>query len=115
MLITLLPTNEPGHYPSLARQLLVQESDRLIKAQHLLTIIGIRRVEERLKALLLFLKREIGTPTDDGIRLQTRLTHQHLAESIHTTRVTVTRTLGDFCNQGLISFDKKKHLIIKDL
>ena len=103
------------NHPSLAKQLLVQSSDRLIKAQRLLAIIGIRRVEERLKALLLLLKQEIGQPADDGIRLQVRFTHQHLAESIHTTRVTVTRTLGDFLHQGLIGFDKEKHLIIKDL
>lgn len=102
------------NYSLLAKQLLVQESDHLIKAQRLLAIISIRRVEERLKALLLELKQEIGQPTDDGIRLQVRFTHQHLAESIHTTRVTVTRTLGDFFNQGLIGFDKEKHIIIKD-
>lgn len=100
-------------YPSLAKQFLIQSSDRLIKAQKLLTIIGTRKVEERLKALLLLLKHEIGQPTDDGIRLQVRFTHRHLAESIHTTRVTVTRTLGDFLSQGLIGFDKKKHIIIK--
>lgn len=100
-------------HPSLARQLLIQESDRLIKAQRLLTIIGIRKVEERLKALLLLLKQEIGQTTDDGIRLQVRFTHQHLAESIHTTRVTVTRTLGELFNQGLIAFDKEKHIVIK--
>jgi len=102
-----------ANHPLLVRQLLIQESARLIKAQRLLAIIGIRKVDERLKALLLFLKQEIGQPTDEGIRLQVRFTHQHLAESIHTTRVTVTRTLGDFLNQGLIALDKEKRIIIK--
>ena len=98
---------------SLARQLVNQWSDRLIQSQRLLTIIAISKVEDRLRALLSMLKREIGQPVEDGVRLQVRFTHQHLAESIHTTRVTVTRTLGDFLDRDLISFDSDKHMIIK--
>ena len=99
----------------LARQLLTQLSDRLIQSQHLLTIIAIKKVEDRLKALLSLLKREIGQAADDGVRLQVRFTHQHLAESIHTTRVTVTRTLGDFIDRGLIRLDSDKHIVVKEL
>lgn len=101
--------------PLLARQLLTQSSDRLIQSQRLLAIIAIRKVEDRLKSLLSLLKQEIGQPTSDGVRLQVRFTHQHLAESIHTTRVTITRTLGNFLNQGLISLDREKHIIVKGL
>ena len=98
----------------LARQLLTQSSDRLIQSQRLLAIVAIRKVEDRLKALLSLLKQEIGQPTDDGVRLQVRFTHQHLAESIRTTRVTVTRTLGDLIDQGLICLDKEEHIIVQD-
>lgn len=101
--------------PSLARQFIAQFSDRLIKSQQLLAIIAISRVEDRLKQLLLMLKQEIGQPAADGTRLQARFTHQHLAESIHTTRVTITRILGDFKNQGLIYFDDQRHIIVKDV
>ena len=101
--------------PLLAKQFLSQFSDRLIKYQKLLSIISIRRVEDRLKQLLLMLKQEIGQPEDDGVRLQVRFTHQHLAEVIHTTRVTVTRVLGDFQTQGSIYFDDTRHIVIRDL
>ncbi len=99
-------------HPALARQFLTQFSDRLLKSQQLLTIIAISRVEERLRRLLLMLKQEMGQPVTDGIRLQVRFTHQHLAEAIHTTRVTVTRMLGDFQNQCLIYFDSDRHIVI---
>ena len=102
-------------YPSLGRQFLAQFSDRLIKSQQLLAIIAISRVEDRLKHLLSMLKQEIGHTVEDGVRLQVRFTHQHLAESIHTTRVTITRILGEFQAQGLVYFDRDRHLVIKNI
>ena len=101
--------------PSLARQFFSQFSDRLIKSQQLLSIVAIKSVEERLKQLLLMLKQEMGQPVTGGVRLQVRFTHQHLAEALNTTRVTVTRILGSFQNQGLIYFDDRRHIVIKDL
>ena len=100
-------------YPQLGRQFLTQFSDRLLKSQHLLTIIAIKKVEDRLKNLLLLMKQEIGQPVSDGVRLQVRFTHQHLAEAINTTRVTVTRTLGDLQRQELLYIDGEKHIVLK--
>ncbi len=102
-----------SRYPQLGRQFLSQFSDRLLKSQHLLTIIAIKKVEDRLKNLLLLMKQEIGQPVSDGVRLQVRFTHQHLAEAINTTRVTVTRTLGDFQRQELLYIDGEKHIVLK--
>jgi CRP-like cAMP-binding protein len=102
-------------YPSLARQFLAQFSDRLLKSQQLLTIIATSRVEDRLRNLLSMLKQEIGQLVEDGIRLPVRFTHQHLAEAVHTTRVTVTRILGDFQEQNLVYFDSDRHIIIQGL
>ena len=108
------PQDVIGH-PSLARQFFSQFSDRLIKSQQLLSIVAIKSVEERLKQLLLMLKQEMGQPVTEGVRLQVRFTHQHLAEALNTTRVTVTRILGSFQNQGLIYFDDRRHIVIKNL
>ena len=101
--------------PLLARQFLAQFSDRLIVSEQLLSIIAIRRVEDRLRQFLLMLGRKIGQSVADGVRLQVRFTHQHLAEAIHTTRVTVTRILGDFQHRGWVYFDDERHIVIKDL
>lgn len=101
--------------PPLAKQFFAQFSDRLIKSQQLLSIVAVRSVEERLKQLLLMLKQEMGQSIDGGVRLQVRFTHQHLAEAINTTRVTVTRILGSLQDRELIYFDRNRHIVIVSL
>lgn len=98
--------------PSLARSLLAQFSDRLIKSEQLLAIAAVRRIEDRLWQLLLMLRKVMGQNVTDGTRIQVRFTHQQLAEIIFTTRVTVTRILGDFQNRGWINIDSDRHIII---
>jgi CRP-like cAMP-binding protein len=100
--------------PLLARQLLTQFSDRVIKSEQLLAIIALRRVEDRLQQLLLMLKQEMGQSVVNGMRLQVRFTHQHLAKAICTTRVTITRALGDFQARGWIYFDRDRHIVIRN-
>lgn len=89
--------------------------DRLEKTQQLSTIVMINRIEERLRQLLLMLRQEMGIPAADGVHLQIRFTHQHLADIIGTSRVTITRILGDFRSQGLIALGAKRHIVIKSL
>ncbi len=105
--------SELAKSPERARILMSQLSQRLIKAEKLLTITGMRRVRERLWQLLLILKEEMGQPVVNGTRLTIRFTHQNLAQIICTTRVTVTNILGDFKEQRLISIDNARHIIIK--
>ena len=101
--------------PLLARQFFAQFSDRLIKSQQLLSIIAVKSVEERIKQLLIMLKQEMGQSVSDGVRLQVRFTHQHLAEILNTTRVTVTRILGNLQGRDLIYFDRDRHIVITSL
>ena len=108
------PLSEIESYPNLAYSVLTQVMRRLEQAEALLAIAGLRKVEERLRELLRMLKQEMGQPIPGGTRLQVRLTHQTLANAIRTTRVTVTRLLGDFQRQGLIALDSDRHLIILD-
>lgn len=98
----------------LVNNLLNQMVIRMEQAENLLTIANHKRVETRLKQLLLLLKLHLGQPCEEGIRLEVRLTHQHLASAIGTTRVTVTRLLKDIQSQELITMDKNRHLIILD-
>jgi CRP-like cAMP-binding protein len=79
-----------------------------------LAISGKRQVKERLQYFLLFLKQEIGQPSDQGTRLPVRLTHQDIADACCTTRVTITRLIGKLQKQEKISFDAKHQRIFKD-
>lgn len=100
--------------PRLSQLLLPQLAKRMRQTETLLAIAGIRRVEDRLHQLLLLLKEEIGQPVAVGTRLSYRLTHQNLATAIGTTRVTITRILGNLRSQGWITLDGDRHIIIKD-
>jgi CRP-like cAMP-binding protein len=104
--------NEIESSPNLSQTVLNQLVLRLRQTEALLAISGIRLVEQRLIKLLTLLKREFGEPTEGGTRLGVRFTHQNIANVIGTTRVTVTRLLGEFQRQGLISFDGDRHLVI---
>ncbi|MCX5958994.1 MAG: cyclic nucleotide-binding domain-containing protein [Cyanobacteria bacterium] len=44
----------------------------------------------------------------EGITIDLRLSHQAIAEAIGSTRVTITRLLGDLRNDGLVQIDRKK-------
>ncbi len=98
--------------PEIAQSLLPQLSQRLRQAEALLAIAGHRRVEHRTIELLLLLQREFGQPWQGGTRLTLRLTHQDLANAIGTSRVTMTRLLGKFKQEGKITFDRDRHIII---
>ena len=99
----------------LGKLVLTQTLKRLQQAESLLAIAGYKRVDERLQALLKLLAQEMGQPLEGGIRLSVRLTHQMLANAIGTTRVTITRLLGELQSQGQVSFDDDRHLVIHRL
>jgi len=85
---------------------------RLRQAEALLALTGKRPVAERLHHFLLLLAQEHGQKTPVGIRLLLRLTHQDMASAIGTTRVTVTRLLNQWRQQGHLSFDDQRHMIV---
>ncbi|MBE9200671.1 MULTISPECIES: PAS domain-containing protein [unclassified Nodularia (in: cyanobacteria)] len=100
--------------PMLSHILLPKINQRLQQTESFLVIAGKRRVEERLYHLLQLLKQQIGEPVAEGTRLSVRLTHEDIASACCTTRVTITRLMGKLQQQGLISFDSKKYIILKD-
>ena len=100
--------------PSLAQTVLDGITRRLRQTEAILAIAGYRRVEDRLAQLLRLLEAEIGQTTEEGMRLQVRLTHQTLANAIGTTRVTVTRLLGKLQRSDCIRIDRDRHIIIKN-
>ncbi len=89
-------------------------SRRLRQTEAFLTMVGHRRVKDRLCELLTLLGREVGQPVDGGIRLSIRLTHQHLANAIGTTRVTVTRLLGQLREENWLAVDRNHYIVIPD-
>lgn len=60
--------------------------------------------EARLVAFLLVLCRDFGVETDAGIKINLKLSHQTLADLIHSNRVSITRILGQLQKQQMISY-----------
>lgn len=100
--------------PHLTQTVLFQLNQRRQQVDALLTIAGLRRIEDRLQQLLLLLKQELGEPVAGGNRIIVRFTHQYLANAIGSSRVTVTRLIGEFQRRGLIAIDSDRHIIVKD-
>ncbi len=98
--------------PRLLREVYGSLCRRLQQAETIVALLGQRRVEERLKLFLELLAKEMGQPVEAGTRLNLRLTHQHLANALGTTRVTVTRILNQLRDGGWLSFDQGRHIVI---
>jgi CRP-like cAMP-binding protein len=107
-----LTLEEIDQSPVLAKSIFLHLSRRLQQTEALLAMVGYRRVEERLRHLLLLLQQEIGQPAEYGTRLSVRLTHQQLANAIGTTRVTVTRLLHDLRDKSWLTVDSQRHLVL---
>jgi CRP-like cAMP-binding protein len=110
-----LPMREIHGDPALAVAMLQAVSQRYRQSQSLLGLMGLRRVEERLRGFLELLASEYGQPCAEGLRLNVRLTHQELASALGTTRVTVTRVLGALREEGWLQLDGQRRLVLSHL
>lgn len=83
-------------------------SSRILQTEMMIETLAHRDMGSRLVSFLLILCRDFGTPSSDGITIDLKLSHQAIAEAIGSTRVTVTRLLGELRDDKMISIHKKK-------
>lgn len=88
--------------------------NHLQQAEELMVIRSYRRVDMMLVKLLGWLAKRFGRSVSKGNLIDLRLTHQDLAELVGTTRVTITRTLGQFEQQGLIERLSVHRILLKE-
>lgn len=94
--------------PELSMVLLRGLSSRILQTEMMIETLAHRDMGSRLVSFLLILCRDFGLPGTDGVTVDLKLSHQAIAEAIGSTRVTVTRLLGDLRKQKMISIHKKK-------
>jgi CRP-like cAMP-binding protein len=76
-------------------------------------VIGrLERIDLRLQQFLRWMVQKFGRVIDLGYLIEVPLTHQAIAEAIGTTRVTVTRLLGQLRQEGIL-LPEKKHLVLQ--
>jgi len=94
--------------PGLSMVMLQGLSSRILQTEMMIETLAHRDMGSRLVSFLLILCRDFGIPAEDGITIDLKLSHQAIAEAIGSTRVTVTRLLGDLRAEKMISIHKKK-------
>lgn len=88
---------------------------RHLRLQEELTVIrGYRRADDMLLKLLNWLAHRFGHSAKTGSVIDLRLTHQDLAEILGTTRVTITRILGQFEEQGVIERTSVRRIVLRE-
>lgn len=83
-------------------------ASRILQTEMMIETLAHRDMGSRLESFILILCRDFGVPGRDGITIDLRLSHQAIAEAIGSTRVTITRLLGELKKKDLISIHKKK-------
>lgn len=79
-----LSCEEIGREPHLAIALLQGMGARYRQSEAMLALLGLRRVEDRVRGFLELLANDYGKPCDQGLRLDIKLTHQELASALST-------------------------------
>ena len=92
----------------LTRLMLQGLSSRILQTEMMIETLAHRDMGSRLVSFLLILCRDFGTPSEQGVQIDLKLSHQAIAEAIGSTRVTVTRLLGELRDEEMISIYKKK-------
>ncbi len=87
-------------------------SSRILQTETMIETLTHRDMSSRLVSFLLVLCRDFGVAGEKGITIDLRLSHQGIAEAIGSTRVTITRLLGDLRNSGLVQIDRKKITVL---
>jgi CRP-like cAMP-binding protein len=101
--------------PSLVPALMKAISQRQRQSQAMLALMGLRRVEDRVRGFLELLALDYGVACSQGLRLTPKLTHQEIANALGTTRVTVTRIIGQLKEIGWLSLDAQRAIILSPL
>lgn len=111
--IDLLPLSmeEVEASPALMAGIFPQLVRRLQQAEAWLAISGRRLVADRLRYVLIQLAQDFGHVEPSGVRIKLRLTHHQIATIIGTTRVTVTRLLRDFKQEGWLQIQQRQLIL----
>ncbi|BAY11344.1 Crp/Fnr family transcriptional regulator [Calothrix sp. NIES-2098] len=82
------------------------------QAEELLSIVHCKPMSLRLWQFLVWLSRKFGREVEQGQLIDLNATHQEMAEVLNTTRVTVTRLLQQFEEEGIL-LRQKRQLILR--
>ncbi|MCM0593064.1 MAG: Crp/Fnr family transcriptional regulator [Gloeotrichia echinulata IR180] len=81
------------------------------QAEELLSIVHRKPISLRLWQFLVWLSEKFGRDVEQGQLIDLNVTHQEMAEVLNTTRVTVTRLLQQFEEEGTLIRLKRRIIL----
>lgn len=84
------------------------------ESQQLLAILRQERIRDRLWVFLQWLSYKFGHGSSRGRVINLKLSHRAIAEILGTSRVTVTRTLGQLEEEGLMQRHREHWILSQD-
>ena len=81
------------------------------QAEQLLSIVHCKPMSLRLWQFLVWLSGKFGREVEQGKLIDLNATHQEMAEVLNTTRVTVTRLLQQFEEEGTLLRQKRQMIL----
>ena len=91
--------------------LLQSLSNRILQTETVIESLTHKDIYSKLVNFLCILCDDFGVVGIQGITIDLHLTHQDIAEAIGSTRVTITRIIGELKKLGLLTIDRKKIVI----
>lgn len=89
--------------PASVRRLLAFLSERLRRANERIHDLSLLTVRQRLAGVLRDVALREGEPAEDGILLPSSINHRVLAETLSTSRETVSREIAELRTRGLVA------------
>lgn len=99
-------------YPEILRKTIYILSERLTQADRKLEYLAFLDSRIRVANLLLDLYSNFGKKSDERLLIDWKMTQQHLANMIGSSRESTARTLQQFQVDGIISIHNKQYYIL---
>ncbi len=81
------------------------------QTEELLSIVNCKSAYQKTWKFLVFLSQKFGRDVEKGRLLDLPITHEEIAETIGTTRITVTRMLHQFEAEGKLRREKRRLIL----
>jgi CRP/FNR family cyclic AMP-dependent transcriptional regulator len=101
--------------PQLQANLLGIVSNRLRLAHEQIQALSSLNVDGRLARQILIFSKQYGLKEPNGIMIPIRLSQDDLAELVGASRMQVSRVMGDYKRQGLLSANSRLQITIHNL
>src|SRR5262249_48465199 len=88
----------------ITRRLLHLQGRRITDLEYQLSVLALKPVPDRVKAILLFLHRQLSTGPDGHPAIT--ITHEELAHVVGANRESVTKVLNTFQLEGLLKLKR---------